>query len=104
MWSFPEFTIGFPVWLFSTPMVPNVQTASQPSSPLPKQHQPHVNPKVDALPSSLIFSSSISSSSPSESLDSSNEEAKKKKNKQNNQGGNQATAATYTTSMEKPFN
>ena len=77
--SLPRLTIGFPVWLFSIPMVLNVKTTSQLSSPPPKQHQPHVDPKVDPFLSSPIVSSSLSSSSPSESLDSSNHEAKKKK-------------------------
>jgi hypothetical protein len=45
--SLPGLTIGLPVWLFSTSMVPSVQTAFQPSSPPPEQHQPHVDPKVD---------------------------------------------------------
>lgn len=36
--SLPGFTIGFPVWLFSTPMVLNVQIASQPGSLPPKQY------------------------------------------------------------------
>ncbi len=69
--SLPEFTIGFPVWLFSSPMVMNIQTSSQPSSPPPEQHQPHVDPKVNPLPSSPIASSSHSPSSPGESIDSS---------------------------------
>jgi len=33
--SLPRFTIGLPVWLFSTSLVPNVQTSPQPSSPPP---------------------------------------------------------------------
>jgi len=33
----PEFTIGFPVWLISTPMVLNVQTSSPLLSPPRKQ-------------------------------------------------------------------
>jgi len=60
-------------------MVQNVQISPIPSSPLPEQHQPQFDPKVDPFPSSLVVFSSLSSSSPSESLDSSNEEAKKKK-------------------------
>ena len=72
MLSLLRFTIGFPVWLFLTLMVLNVQTASKPSSPPPEQHQPHVDPKVDPLASSPNFSSSLSFSSPGESLNSSN--------------------------------
>ena len=77
--SLLEFTIGLLVWLFSTPMVPNVQIAPQPNSPPPGQHQPQVDPKVNPLPSSPIISSSLSSSSPRESPYSSNQEVKKKK-------------------------
>ena len=61
--SLPRFTIGWPFWLFLTPMVLNVQTDSQPSSPPLEQHQPHVDPKVDPFPYSPIFSS-LSASSP----------------------------------------
>lgn len=70
-------------------MVLNVQTASQLGSPPPKQHQPHLDAKVDPLPSSPIVSSPLSPSSPGESIERSNQKAKKKK-KQNKQGGNQA--------------
>jgi len=38
--SIPRFTIGFSVWLFSTSLVMNVQTASELSSPPLEQHQP----------------------------------------------------------------
>jgi len=50
----------------------------QSSSPPPKLHQPHVNPKVDPLPSSPI-SSARSSCSLGEIMISSNQEAKNKK-------------------------
>jgi len=40
MSSIPRFTIFFPVWLFLTGMLPNIQTAPQPNSPPPKQYQP----------------------------------------------------------------
>lgn len=71
-YPFSKFTIGFLVWLFSTHMVLNVQTSSQPSSPSLEQHQPQVDPKVDPFPSSIIVSSSFYSSSHRESVDSSN--------------------------------
>ena len=61
-------TVGFPVWLFSTSVVPNVSDTGQSVSP-PEQH--HVDSKVDLSPSSSISTSS-SSTSPGESLDSSN--------------------------------
>ena len=73
--SLPSFTIGFSVWLFSASLILSVQTAFQPSSPPPKQHQPHVDPKVDPFPSSLVQSSSSLSN---EILQVSNQVDKKK--------------------------
>ena len=43
MLSLPGLTVGLPVWLFSTSMVPTVSAVS-PSVPPPDQH--HVDPKV----------------------------------------------------------
>jgi len=77
--SLPRFTIGFPVWLFSTSLVPNVQTTSQPISPPPKQYQPQDDPKIDPLPSSPLWSSSSSSCSYGESCKVSNHTDKIKK-------------------------
>lgn len=74
MLSLPGLTIGLQVWLFSTLVVPSFQITFQLSSPPPEQHQPHVNPKVDPLPSSPR-----SFFVPGESIDSSNQEANKKK-------------------------
>lgn len=70
--SLPGFTIGFPVWFFSTTMVLNIQTTPQPNSPPPEQYQPQVYPKVGPLPSSHVISSSLSSTLHGQSLDSSN--------------------------------
>ena len=75
--SLPGLTVGLPVWLFSTSLVPAVSAAS-PSVPPPEQH--HVDPKVD-LSTSTPTSTSSSCTSPGESLDSSNQVAKKKKKK-----------------------
>ena len=75
--SLPRLTIGLPVWLFSTSLVPAVSTSGQ-SVPPPEQH--HVDSKVDLSPSSPVSTSS-SPTSPGESLDSSNQVAKKKKKK-----------------------
>jgi hypothetical protein len=72
--SLPRFTIGLPVWLFSTTMIPNAPSALYAISP-PQEHQPHVDP----FPSSTIGSSSLSSSSPGERINSSHREDKKKK-------------------------
>ena len=73
--SLPGLTVGLPVWLFSTSLVPTISTAGQ-SVPPPEQHR--VDSKVDLSPSSPVSASS-SSTSPRESLDSSNQVAKKKK-------------------------
>ena len=75
--SLPGLTVGLPVWLFSTSVVPTVSTTSQ-SVPPPEHH--HVDSKVDRSPSSPVSTYS-SSTSPGESLDSSNQVAKKKKKK-----------------------
>jgi hypothetical protein len=77
--SLPGLTIGLPVWLFSTQVIPNAVSASVVSTS-PQEHQPHVE---DPSPSSLARSSSISSSSPSESSKASNSVDKKKKKRKN---------------------
>jgi len=96
------FTIGLPVWLFSTSLVQNVMIYPQSSTPPTGQNQPLVHPKVDPFPSSSFVSSSPSSSSPGESIGTSNQVAKKKKKKQIQQSGNQATIALNATYDEKP--
>ena len=62
----PRFTIGLPVWFFSTWVVLNTPTASQASSP-PQEHR---NP-IETFPLSPISYSSLSSSFPGESIDAS---------------------------------
>ena len=91
--SLPGLTIGLPVWLFSTSVVPSVMTLVPPSPP-PEQH--HVDSKVDLSPSSPISASS-SSTSPGENLDSSNQVAKKKKKK------TPKREVKSTTQVEPPF-
>ena len=76
--SLPIFTIGLPVWLFSTSLVQNFVISLQSSTPPAGQNQPPVDPKVDTLPSSSVFSSSPSSSLPGESIGTSNQVARKK--------------------------
>ena len=103
MLSLLGLTVGFPVWLFSTSVVPNAPTFVQPSPP-PEQH--HVDSKVDLSPSSPISSSS-SSTSPGESLDSSNQVANKKKKKtkkkkSNKREANAATIFPKKYSINKP--
>jgi hypothetical protein len=81
--SLPGLTIGLPVWLFPTPVIPNPPNVSVAPNTLdvntPPTHQPHVN----FSPSSSIKSPSISPSSPSEiSKASSQVDQKKKKQKE----------------------
>ena len=81
----PRLTIGLPVWLFSSPIVPCTPVASYPNPSL-QEHQPHVDPS----PSSPDVSSPVSTSSPVESCSTSSQvdkkkekrKIKKKKNKQ----------------------
>ena len=79
--SLPGFTIGLPIWLFSTslalntPIIPPQPDASPQHSSPSQHHQPFVDP----LPSSPNMSSSLSSSSLGKSLDASNQVTKKKK-------------------------
>jgi hypothetical protein len=81
--SLPGLTIGLPVWLFSTQVIPNAVSASV-TSTSPQEHQPHVDPSPSSpvrssSPSSLARSPSVSSSSSSESSEASNPVNKKKK-------------------------
>ena len=103
--SLPGLTIGLPVWLFSTYVVPNVSATVQ-SVPPPEQH--HVDSKVDLSPSSPVSASS-SSAFPGESLDSSNQVAKKKKKKtkkKNSDKGEASSAdiAPKKSPLDKPSN
>jgi hypothetical protein len=81
--SLPGLTIGLPVWLFSTQVIPNAVSASVVSTS-PQEHQPHVDPSPSSpvrssSPSSLARSFSVSSSPSSESSKPSNSVNKKKK-------------------------
>ena len=96
--SLPGLTVGLPVWLFSTSLVPTVSTAGQ-SVPPPEQH--HVDSKVDVSPSSSVSASS-SSTSPGESLDSSNQVAKKKKKKKKEKKKSPKQEVKSTTQVEPP--
>ena len=77
--SLPGFTIGLPIWLFSTSLAPNTPIVPPQPNASPQQSSPsqHHQPSVDPLPSSPNFSSSISSSSLGKSLDASNQVDKK---------------------------
>lgn len=75
--SLPRLTIGFPVWLFLTSVVPSVMT---PIPPSPSSEPRHVDSKVEPAPSSPVSLPS-SPPSPGESSISSNQETKKKKKK-----------------------
>ena len=103
--SLPGLTVGLPVWLFSTSVVPNVPATVQ-LVPLPEQH--HIDSKVDLSLSSPVSASS-SSTSPGESLDSSNQVAKKKKKKTKKKKldkGEASSAAIVPkkSSIDKPSN
>jgi hypothetical protein len=81
--SLPDLTIGLPMWLFSTQVIPNVVSALV-TSTSPQEHQPHVDPSpstpvISSLPSPLAGSPFVSSSSLGESSESSNPVNKKKK-------------------------
>jgi hypothetical protein len=90
--SLPGLTIGFPVWLFSTQVIPNAVSASV-TRTSPQEHQPHVDPSPSSpvrssSPSSLAMSPSISSSLAGEIYEASHlmnkkkeREIKKKKDK-----------------------
>jgi hypothetical protein len=85
--SLPGLTIGLPVWLFSTQVIPNAVSASVVSTS-PQEHQPHVDPSPSSpvrssSPSSIARSSSVPSSSSSESSVPSNSVNKKKKKHKN---------------------
>ena len=95
---FRVLTVGLPVWLFSTSLVPNVLITGQ-SVPPPEQH--HVDSKVDLSPSSPVPTSS-SSTSPSESLDSSNLVAKKKKKKKTKKKKSHKREVKSTTQVRPP--
>jgi hypothetical protein len=85
--SLPGLTIGLPVWLFSTQVIPNAVSASVVSTS-PQEHQPHVDPSPSSpvrssSPSSIARSPSVPSSSSSESFVPSNSVNKKKKKQKN---------------------
>jgi hypothetical protein len=99
--SLPGLTIGLPVWLFSTQVIPNAVSASVISTS-PQEHQPHVDPSPSSSvksssPSSLARSPSVSSSSSSESSEDSNSVNKKKKKRKNKKKKNKQGSKPPTT-------
>jgi hypothetical protein len=100
--SLPGLTIGLPVWLFSTQVIPNAVSASVVSTS-PQEHQPHVDPspsspvRSSSPSSSLARSSSVSSSSSSESSEASNSVNKKKKKRKNKKKKNKQGSKLPTT-------
>jgi hypothetical protein len=98
--SLPGLTIGLPVWLFPTPVIPNPPNVSVAPNTLdvntPPTHQPH----VDFSPSSPIKSPSISPSSPSESSKASSQvDQKKKKRKEKKKKSPKRTKAPTTSDV-----
>jgi hypothetical protein len=99
--SLPGLTIGLPVWLFSTQVIPNAVSASVVSTS-PQEHQPHVDPSPSSpvrssSPSSLARSPSVSSSSSGESSEASNSVNKKKKKRKNKKKKNKQGSKLPTT-------
>jgi hypothetical protein len=96
--SLPGLTIGLPVWLFPTPVIPNPPNVSVAPNTLdvntPPTHQPH----VDFSPSSPINSPSISPSLPSESSKASSQVDQKKKKRKEKKKKSPKRTKTPTTS------
>jgi hypothetical protein len=96
--SLPGLTIGLPVWLFPTPVIPNPPNVSVAPNTLdvntPPTHQPH----VEFSPSSPIKSPSISPSSPSESSKASSQVDQKKKKRKEKKKKSPKRTKTPTTS------
>ena len=72
--NLPGLTIGFPMWLFSFPIIPNAPFVLD-QGPSPHEHRPHVNPSSS---SSDVKSTCLSSSSPIENSNVSKRVGKKK--------------------------
>ena len=99
--NLPGLTIGLPVWLLSTQVIPNAVSATVTRTP-PQEHQPHVDPSPSSpvrssLPSSLAMLPSISSSSSGESSEASNPMNKKKKKRKNKKKKNKQGSKLPTT-------
>jgi hypothetical protein len=98
--SLPGLTIGLPVWLFPTPVIPNPPNVSVAPNTLDVNTQPTHQTHVDFLPSSPINSPSISPSSPSEiSKASSQVDRKKKKRKEKKKKIPKRTKAPTTSDV-----
>jgi hypothetical protein len=98
--SLPGLSIGLPVWLFPTPVIPNPPHVSVASNTLdvntPPTHQPH----VDFSPSSSIKSPPISPFFPSESSKASSQvDQKKKKQKEKKKKNLKRTKAPTTSDV-----
>jgi hypothetical protein len=94
-------TIGLPVWLFSTQVIPNAFIASIKSTS-PQEHQIHVDPSPSSpvrsySPSSLAMLPSVSSSSSSESSEASNPVTNKKKKRKIKKKKDKQGSKTPTT-------
>ena len=80
--SLPGLTIGLPVWLFSSPVIPCTPVSPDPN-PSSWENQPHVYPSPSSSPSPPDVSSAISPTLPFEICTTSSQvDKKKKKNKQ----------------------
>jgi hypothetical protein len=98
--SLPGLTIGLPVWLFPTPVIPNPPNVSVAPNTLDVNTPPTHQPNVEFSPSSPIKSPSISPSSPSESSKASSQvDQKKKKQKEKKKKSPKRTKAPTTSNV-----
>jgi hypothetical protein len=98
--SLPGLTIGLPVWLFPTLVIPNPPNVSAAPNTLDVNTSPTHQPHVEFSPSSSIKSPSISPSSPSESSkESSQVDQKKKKQKEKRKKNLKRTKAPTTSDV-----
>jgi hypothetical protein len=96
--SLPGLTIGLPVWLFPTPVIPNPPNVSVAPNTLDVNTPPTHKPHVDFSPSLPIKSPSISPSSPSESSKASSQVDQKKKKRKEKKKKSPKRTKTPTTS------
>jgi hypothetical protein len=103
--SLPGLTIGLPVWLFPTPVIPNPPNVSVAPNTLDVNTPPTHQPRVEFSPSSPIKSSSISPYSPSESSKASSQvdqKMKKWKEKKKKSPKRTKTPTTSDVGSKKP--
>ena len=93
--NLPGFTLGLPVWLFSTPIVLNAPNASQVSS----LYQGHKN---TASPSPVVDSPPPSTSC-GEIIDTSNRQSKRSKRRKNRKNTRKQGGMSHAPILQKQF-